>query len=95
MPNKYIQMIVDAFPEKDFYVMYGATEATARLSYLPPHLAREKMGSIGKGIPGVTLNVMNSDGVPVKPGEVGEITAIGDNIMKGYYNDPEIGRAHV
>lgn len=89
LPNKYIQMIVDAFPEKDFYVMYGATEATARLSYLPPHLAREKMGSIGKGIPGVTLNVMNSDGVPVKPGEVGEITAIGDNIMKGYYNDPE------
>jgi len=89
LANKYIQMIVDAFPEKDFYVMYGATEATARLSYLPPHLAREKMGSIGKGIPGVTLNVLNSDGVPVKPGEVGEITAIGDNIMKGYYNDPE------
>jgi len=89
LPNKYIKMAVDAFPQKAFFVMYGATEATARLSYLPPHLVEEKMGSIGKGIPGVTLEVLDPDGFPVKPGEVGEITAVGDNIMKGYYNDPE------
>jgi len=89
LPNKYIRMIVDAFPQKEFFVMYGATEATARLSYLPPHLVREKMGSIGMGIPGVTLEVLGSNGMPIKPGEVGEITAMGDNIMKGYYNDPE------
>ncbi|WP_220681205.1 class I adenylate-forming enzyme family protein [Methanofollis formosanus] len=89
LPNKYIRMLIDAFPEKAFFVMYGATEATARLSYLPPHLVREKMGSIGKGIPGVTLEVVDSHGNPVHPGEIGEITAIGENIMKGYYNDPE------
>jgi len=89
LPNKYIKMIVDAFPKKDFFVMYGATEATARLSFLPPHLVREKKGSIGKGIPGVIIEVLDSNCIPVKPGEIGEITAIGDNIMKGYYNDPE------
>jgi len=89
LPNKYIQLIVDAFPQKEFFVMYGATEATARLSYLPPHLVKEKMGSIGKGIPGVTLEVLDRNGLPIKPGEIGEITAMGDNIMKGYYNDPE------
>lgn len=89
LPNKYIKMIVDAFPQKEFFVMYGATEATARLSYLPSRLVEEKMGSIGKGIPGVTLEVLDPNGLPIKPGEIGEITAMGDNIMKGYYNDPE------
>lgn len=69
--------------------MYGATEATARLSYLPPELLATKMGSIGKGIPGVTLAVLNHDREAVKPSEIGEIVAKGDNIMKGYYNDPE------
>lgn len=88
LPNKFIERILNAFPDKDFIVMYGATEATARLSYLPPRLAKEKLGSIGRGIPGVTLEVVDSEGRPIQPGGVGEITATGDNIMKGYFNDP-------
>ena len=94
LPNRYIKILADTFPQKKFYVMYGATEATARLSYLPPDLVMSKMGSIGKGIPGVTLAVLNQKGLPVKPSETGEIAARGDNIMKGYYNDPE-GTAEV
>lgn len=94
LPNKYIKLIADHFPDKKFYVMYGATEATARLSYLPPDMVYTKMGSIGKGIPGVTLAVMNHAMQAVKPSEIGEIMARGDNIMRGYYNDPE-GTAEV
>jgi long-chain acyl-CoA synthetase len=89
LPNKYIKIIAEHFPDKKLYVMYGATEATARLSYLPPELLCTKMGSIGKGIPGVTLCVINKDMQPVQPSETGEIVAKGDNIMKGYYHDPE------
>jgi len=89
LPKKFIRQMVDSFPEKDFFAMYGATEATARLSYLPPNLVKEKMGSIGKGIAGVTLEVLNSDGNCIQPNEIGEITALGKNIMKGYYRDPE------
>jgi len=89
LPNRYIKILADHFPQKKFYVMYGATEATARLSYLPPELVITKMGSIGKGIPGVTLAVLDENGSPVKPSETGEIAARGDNIMKGYYHDPE------
>jgi acyl-CoA synthetase (AMP-forming)/AMP-acid ligase II len=74
--------------------MYGATEATARLSYLPPEFVSKKMGSIGKGIPGVTLAVLNHSMEAVKSSEIGEIVARGDNIMKGYFNDPE-GTAEV
>jgi acyl-CoA synthetase (AMP-forming)/AMP-acid ligase II len=89
LPNRYIKMLVENFPDKQVFIMYGATEATARLSYLPPEFLTTKMGSIGKGIPGVTLAVLNERGLPVKPSEVGEITAKGDNIMKGYFQDPE------
>lgn len=44
---------------------------------------------MGKGIPNVELQVVNNDGLKVKAGEVGEIIARGDNIMQGYFKDPE------
>lgn len=94
LPNKYIRLIAEAFPEKKFFVMYGATEATARLSFLPPVKVLTKLGSIGRGIPGVILEVLNENGMPVRSGETGEITARGENIMKGYYGDPK-GTAEV
>lgn len=87
--NVFIELFIDTFPSVAFYVMYGQTEATARLSYLPPDMLREKMGSIGKAIPGVTLRVVNSQGNPVEEGEVGEIIARGGNNMCGYFKDPE------
>jgi acyl-CoA synthetase (AMP-forming)/AMP-acid ligase II len=90
--NVFIQELVEAFPAKEFFVMYGQTEATARLSYLPPELIKTKLGSIGKGIPNVTLDVFNKNDEPVKDDEVGEIVAKGDNIMLGYLNDPEANR---
>lgn len=87
--NAFIREFVDVFPDIRFYVMYGQTEATARLSWLPPELLPEKIGSCGKAIPGVKLLVADEQGMEVKPGENGEILASGDNIMQGYYKDPE------
>jgi long-chain acyl-CoA synthetase len=78
-----------SFPEVKFIVMYGQTEATARLSYLPPDLYEKKKGSMGKGMPGVELIVVNEEGERVKPGETGEVIARGDNIMIGYFADEE------
>ncbi len=74
-----------ALPHTKIVIMYGQTEATARLSYLPPEFLDSKLSSIGKGIPGVTLRVLNPSGQPVKPGEVGEIVAQGDNVAMGYW----------
>lgn len=70
-------------------VMYGQTEGTARLSYLPAEDVDRKAGSIGRGIPGVELAVLNKAGEAVAPGETGEIVAAGENIMRGYWRDPE------
>jgi len=85
--NIFIEEFTRTFPNIKFYVMYGQTEATARLSYLPPEMLAEKPGSCGKGIPGVELMVVNNKGKHVKPGNTGEIIAKGKNIMKGYYKD--------
>ncbi len=87
--NALLQELAASHPAASVYVMYGQTEATARLSYLPPALFHEKMGSIGRGIPGVSLKVLNENGTPIQPGEIGEIVAQGENISPGYLDDEE------
>lgn len=87
LPKPLIQELVTAHPRARVYVMYGQTEATARLSYLPPERLSDKLGSIGRGIPGVELQVRGADGMPVLPGEAGEIWARGANVSPGYYRD--------
>lgn len=89
LPQPQIEQVVRAQPQARLIVMYGSTEATARLSYLPAELQVERRGSIGRGIPGVTLRIVDDAGHPVGPGTVGEVFAEGANITKGYWNDPE------
>ena len=89
LPNVFISELRTAHPDAEYFLMYGQTEATARLSCLPPSLLDTKLGSIGKGIPGVNLQVLTSDGTPVKPGETGEVVARGDSITPGYWKDEE------
>ncbi len=67
-------------------VMYGQTEATARMAYLPSELAAARPESIGRPIPGGELSV---EPVPEegRPG-VGELVYRGPNVMLGYAHDP-------
>ncbi len=89
LQNVLIDELIASQPQAQVFVMYGQTEATARLSYLPPPLLSTKRGSIGKGIPGVSLRVVGESGNGVRPDEIGEIIAKGDNISPGYLDDPE------
>jgi long-chain acyl-CoA synthetase len=88
MRMETIRQLRQIMPNTAIYIMYGQTEASARLSYVPPELLEKKIGSIGKGIPDVELRVVNEMGQPVQGDEVGEIIASGPNIMAGYFNDP-------
>lgn len=89
MAPALVRRIREALPPRiKVFVMYGQTEASARLSYVPHDRLLEKLGSIGIGIPGVSLTVRREDGGECDVGEVGEIVAAGDNIMSGYWNDP-------
>ena len=70
---------------KKFIVMYGQTEATARMSYLPAENALEKYGSMGIAIPGGKFTLVANDGSEIKePETVGELVYSGNNVTLGY-----------
>jgi len=77
----------EVLPSAKLFIMYGQTEATARLTYLAPEDVHRKPGSIGKAIPGVTVAVLAPGGEPARPHEEGELVAFGRNIMQGYWNN--------
>lgn len=89
MPRAHVLEWLAQGPQVPFYVMYGATEAAARLTYLSPSELPRKVGSIGKPIPGVEIDVVTDDGRRTRPREIGELVARGENISPGYWNDPE------
>jgi acyl-CoA synthetase (AMP-forming)/AMP-acid ligase II len=89
LAQPFIDELEQTLPDARLYVMYGQTEATARLSCITPEDRHAHPGSIGKGLDSVTLRVLAEDGTPVEPGQVGEIVATGPNITLGYWRDPE------
>ena len=68
------------------FVMYGATEATARMAYLPPELAQTHPGSIGRPIPGGSFSLEPLEGW--SDPDVGELVYHGPNVMMGYAHGP-------
>jgi long-chain acyl-CoA synthetase len=88
MPAPRILEWLERGPQVPFFVMYGATEASARLTYLPPADLRAKLGSIGRPIPNVDITIIKDDGSVAAPGEIGELVARGLNIACGYWNVP-------
>jgi acyl-CoA synthetase (AMP-forming)/AMP-acid ligase II len=76
----------------DFVVMYGQTEATARMAFLPPALAASRPAAVGVPVPGGSFRI-EPDGTPPADGApsaapVGEIVYTGPNVMLGYAETP-------
>lgn len=78
-----------AVPKPKFYVMYGQTEATARISCLGPEHLDEKLGSAGRPLDNLTVRVVDEDGKDLPAGQVGEIMVKGPSVTLGYLNEPE------
>jgi len=82
--------LLKTLPEHtEMFIMYGATEASARLTYVEPERVRDKMDSIGIPIPGVIMKVLGENGIVLPKMQVGELVASGANIMLGYWQDPD------
>ena len=75
---------------KRFFIMYGQTEATARMSYLPHEKALEKYGSMGIAIPDGEFSLIDEEGHLIHEAEiVGELIYKGENVTMGYAESGE------
>jgi acyl-coenzyme A synthetase/AMP-(fatty) acid ligase len=69
----------------ELFVMYGQTEATARMAYLPPSLACERPDAVGVAVEGGAFQIVPVAG---QPEGVGEVRYRGPNVMLGYADHP-------
>ena len=83
----------NALPDALLFVMYGQTEATSRLTWLPPERLDEKIGSVGIPVDGVEVCIAGEDGSLAEAYESGEVRVRGANVMRGYWNNPEASAA--
>ncbi|WP_245362220.1 AMP-binding protein [Rhizobium sp. NXC14] len=71
-----------------FFVMYGQTEAAARIAFVPPESLADNEERIGIAIPGGSLSLVGDDGQPLdRAGVAGELVYAGPNVMMGYGAD--------
>ena len=101
MPREVIARAIREFPATRFINAFGQTETAATITILPPddHLLEgsqeeierklKRLSSIGRPLGDVEVRIVDEDGTPVAPGEVGEIVARGSRLMKGYWHLPD------
>jgi long-chain acyl-CoA synthetase len=90
MPPSNIQKLQKLLPHVNIYIMYGQTEATARITYLEPSMLNSKMGSIGKPLHGLIVEIRDNLGLKLDAGVEGQLYVSGPSIMKGYWGDESL-----
>jgi len=74
---------------------FGLTETSPLITLVEPDRAIDKMGSIGRAVPGVEVRIVDENGNEIPAGEPGEIITRGPHVMKGYFRKPEATAARV
>ena len=72
MSPQLTQRLRAALPHPRLFVMYGQTEATSRISWLPPEKLDEKLGSVGIPVQGMQWKILREDGSPAGVGDSGD-----------------------
>ncbi|NQV61273.1 MAG: long-chain-fatty-acid--CoA ligase [Alphaproteobacteria bacterium] len=96
MPEAVLQTALRVIPNAQFHHLYGQTEAAPVLTALPANRMVEegplagKIKSAGLAIPGVEVRIVDADDNEVPRGVVGEICGRGENVMMGYWNQPDM-----
>jgi acyl-CoA synthetase (AMP-forming)/AMP-acid ligase II len=94
IPLNILSLFPKAFPGVDVYLMYGLTEAF-RSTFLPPQKFAQKMGAIGRAIPGADVYVIKHGEGVAQPGEQGELVHRGPLISMGYWGKAEATREKI
>lgn len=80
--------IIDAFPLCNIYHVYGLTEASPRVCYLPPQQFQYYPDCVGIPLKSVSIKILNQVGQLCHVNEEGVLFIKGDNVMFGYYEEP-------
>ena len=84
-----IERTREFLPQVKLVQIYGLSE-TGLLTGLQDHEhTLDRLSSCGRPCPGIDLQVTDESGNPVEIGKAGELIVRGDNIMRGYWNNPE------
>jgi len=89
LPVEHIRKLRSLFPDVKIYSMFGLTECK-RVCYLPPEELDKKPSSVGKAMPNCEVFIVDEAGNEVKPCVEGELVIRGSNVMRGYWNAPEL-----
>ncbi len=95
MPASVIEKALELLPGVDFVNAYGLTETSSTIAVLTPDdhrvcrasedpLIRRRLGSVGRPLPSLELQVMAGEGVPAPAGELGEIWVRGEQVSGEY-----------
>jgi acyl-CoA synthetase (AMP-forming)/AMP-acid ligase II len=87
LPAESVRELRSIVPKADFYVMYGQTEATARISCLPANRLDDKMGSVGLPLDDLSIRIVDAHGQEVPNGHTGEVHVSGPSVCSGYLDD--------
>lgn len=85
MPIEKLRQLIYKYKSIGFVHTYGQTECSPRITALLPNQSIEKIGSVGKALPGIEVQIVDMNGDFLKEMEIGEIVVKGNNVMKGYY----------
>jgi len=82
-----LKLVASSHEATQLFVMYGQTEATARITWLPPSMLNTKLGSAGIALKNIQLEVRNKKNVRVASYQKGEVYIKGPNVMQGYWKN--------
>ena len=87
MQPTLLKRLLATLAHESVFVMYGQTEATARLTYVPPRELDRKLGSVGIPVRGVRVEIRDEQGRRLQVGQVGDVWVSGPNVMLGYWGN--------
>lgn len=88
IPETLINDLNEYLPTCGHYIMYGLTEGWLA-TLLHPHETIKKWPSAGKPVLNTDVRVVSDSGRVLPPGKTGEVVIRGDQVMKGYFRNPE------
>jgi long-chain acyl-CoA synthetase len=95
IPLPLLRAFYSAQPHIKVIQGYGLTETSPMITLVEPDRAIEKMGSIGRVVPGVEVKIVDNNGQELPVDEPGEIITRGPHVMKGYFRKPQATAARI